>query len=394
MKILVVTGSYVPHVRGGAEYSTQITAQALSALGHDVTVLTCADAGRREDVLDTDGCTRIVRIPSPNLYWNYHTPTAAWKRVVWHLRENFNGDALEGVEREIFSIAPDVIWTSTIENFGPLAWEAAARVGVPVVHTLRSYYVSCYRGTCFSGAKTCSGPCPVCAVATVGRRLSAPLVDGVVGISDFILAHERHHFPSARTRVIANPIAPGTLQRPREGWLGPRPRFGFIGRLEPEKGIESCLEAWSQLPAGSASLLVAGQGRPDDVMRWRRSHADPAIEFAGWMPAADFYRQVDYVLVPSRWNEPFGRVVIEAQASGAVPIVSDRGGLPELVQHGVDGWVFGSDIADDLAAVMRAAVTGVRAYAGMSRAAVARAGLYRPEAIAAAYVELFDGLVH
>ncbi|HCD7450379.1 TPA: glycosyltransferase, partial [Klebsiella pneumoniae] len=56
-----------------------------------------------------------------------------------------------------------------------------------------------------------------------------------------------------------------------------------------------------------------------------------------------FYHKVDCVVVPSRYNEPFGRVAMEAIFMGKSVIVSDRGGLPEQIINGVHGVVCKDD---------------------------------------------------
>ncbi len=61
----------------------------------------------------------------------------------------------------------------------------------------------------------------------------------------------------------------------------------------------------------------------------------PNIEFLGWKnDPQDIYSKINILLVPSIWPEPFGRVAVEASASSVLPIVADRGGLPEAVKPG------------------------------------------------------------
>ncbi|MCR4312319.1 MAG: glycosyltransferase, partial [Candidatus Uhrbacteria bacterium] len=59
-------------------------------------------------------------------------------------------------------------------------------------------------------------------------------------------------------------------------------------------------------------------------------------------------RRAAVVVVPSMWYEPFGLVAVEAMAQSTPVIVSDRGGLPEIVQDGVSGLVFKAGDAKDL----------------------------------------------
>lgn len=57
----------------------------------------------------------------------------------------------------------------------------------------------------------------------------------------------------------------------------------------------------------------------------------PNLLYQGWKKQEEIFSNIDLLIVPSIWNEPFGRVVVEAIASGIIPITSDVGGLPEAV---------------------------------------------------------------
>ena len=137
--------------------------------------------------------------------------------------------------------------------------------------------------------------------------------------------------------------------------------MGFVGRLVPEKGVDTALKALASLPAGTADLTVIGDGPQrtalveladslgvSDAVRWRGSLDRQAT--------ADAYRAFDVVLVPSkateRWREQFGRVVIEAAATG-VPVVATRSGeLPFLVDSLGEGWTVEEEDAGAMAGIL------------------------------------------
>ena len=52
-----------------------------------------------------------------------------------------------------------------------------------------------------------------------------------------------------------------------------------------------------------------------------------------------YYKASDILIVPSKWNEPFGRVIIEGQSNGCVVITSNVGAIPELIKHGKNGFI-------------------------------------------------------
>ncbi len=114
-----------------------------------------------------------------------------------------------------------------------------------------------------------------------------------------------------------------------------RPRIGFVGRLEPVKGLDVLLEAFSYLRT-TASLVIVGDGslRADVQARLpARAHLLPAAPFEQ-MPSV--LRSLDVLVLPSvtilpLHREQFGRVLVEAMASGVPVVGSDSGAIPEVI---------------------------------------------------------------
>jgi glycogen(starch) synthase len=130
---------------------------------------------------------------------------------------------------------------------------------------------------------------------------------------------------------------------PRDAFAGPGEWLLFhIGRLVPEKGVGVLLDAMPMLLRRHAvKLVVAGTGPYADELR-RRAHQlgiAHKVCFAGWVDDATaqaLYRHADVAVVPSTY-EPFGIVALEAMAAGTPLVVSDVGGLGEIVRHEHNG---------------------------------------------------------
>ena len=96
------------------------------------------------------------------------------------------------------------------------------------------------------------------------------------------------------------------------------------------------------------------------------------LEWLGELPhseVVDLMGRASVVLVPSLWEEPFGRTVIEAFARGTPVVASDQGALPELVRHGVNGLIVPSVDAEALSGAVKRLVSGDCDLAAMRRAA-------------------------
>jgi glycosyltransferase involved in cell wall biosynthesis len=159
---------------------------------------------------------------------------------------------------------------------------------------------------------------------------------------------------------------------PHLGWLGtvlhgmpadllrPIPRrldyLAFLGRISPEKGIESAL----RIAAGcDARLRVAAKIGEEDAGYYARVVAPllrgDDVEFIGEIDDAqkpDFLSGARALLVPIDWPEPFGLVMIEAMACGCPVIAFRRGSVPEVVEDGVTGFIV-DDVAGAVEAVGR-----------------------------------------
>lgn len=118
----------------------------------------------------------------------------------------------------------------------------------------------------------------------------------------------------------------------------------YIGRLVFEKGIHILIHALKrvveQFPR--CELIIAGSGPMEDELRQEANklQLQQHVHFSGFVNDLDkaaIYRNADVCVFPSLY-EPFGIVALEAMASQTPVVVSDTGGLAELVNHGEDGY--------------------------------------------------------
>lgn len=117
----------------------------------------------------------------------------------------------------------------------------------------------------------------------------------------------------------------------------------FIGRLVYEKGVQNLIAAMPKILNGynDAKLIIAGKGGMIDELK-QQVHAlgiDNKVYFAGYMNGKDvqkMYKAADISVFPSTY-EPFGIVALEAMLAENPIVVSDVGGLNEIVQHRENG---------------------------------------------------------
>jgi glycosyltransferase involved in cell wall biosynthesis len=176
--------------------------------------------------------------------------------------------------------------------------------------------------------------------------------------------------PASHLRYIPN-SAPASLRRLRlapsgvGATLSGRPTrgpvvFGFIGSLYPPKGVHVLVDAFRRLEAGRAELHIWGQAPSAGEQAYaegvrQQARGVSGLVFEGGFPPDELERvlsQIDVLVLPSIWYENNPLVILEAQAAGIPCLVSDAGGMAELVQQDGNGLRFRIGDAQDLASKM------------------------------------------
>lgn len=118
--------------------------------------------------------------------------------------------------------------------------------------------------------------------------------------------------------------------------------FGFAGRITGDKGINELLEAFRQMKAPNARLVLVGQEEETQtldtsLLEWAKDA--PNVSFHGFVDDIETYFAMMDVLVLPSYREGFGNIVIEAQAMGVPVIVSDIPGPTDAMSSGQTGLV-------------------------------------------------------
>jgi glycosyltransferase involved in cell wall biosynthesis len=136
----------------------------------------------------------------------------------------------------------------------------------------------------------------------------------------------------------------GTSPRPPRPPLNEPPVLAYAGRLVPEKGVDTLLNAFARMndSATGARLWIAGDGPQGEALR--RLAVDLGIaervDFLGPLSRPvleERFHEAWAQIVPSLWDEPFGMVAIEAMMRGTALVAAERGGLREIVRPNTTG---------------------------------------------------------
>lgn len=196
-----------------------------------------------------------------------------------------------------------------------------------------------------------------------------PYVDAVAFCSPFMLQRAREAFGEVPGGVaIANGVSRTEIlradSRPHDGVL----RLAYAGRIMAEKGPLEAVEVCAELRRRGHDAridLVGGTGSGADnsatpylaaitsaVAELNRMAGAEVARMLGPRPHNEvfaLFSRSDIFVLPAKWEEPFGMVALESMAKGCVPVITRRGGLPDVVR---DGGIVVDTNLDDAAAIV------------------------------------------
>lgn len=394
MRVLVVHNRYSSATPSGENVSVAHEIEWLRRAGVEVDTYEASN----DDVLG--GSTAVKLRAAAETVWS---PTAA-----------------AGFGAQLDRVRPDVVH---VHNLFPLLtasvpWRAL-RAGVPVVWTARNLRVSCIEGTHFRDGADCRLCHPGWRVPGVRHRCYRGSAGGSALVTGATGAFRR----LARTRMTTIAISrtlrswlideagfePGRVQVKYNAVVVPAPArtadggeasagavgagdatFVFVGKFASYKGIDLLLDAWRRVRHPRARLRFVGDGPLAGTVR-AAADADPRVTWVGHVPASEVHRHLAEsraVLVPSVWDEPFGRVVAEAFALGRPVITTGRGALAEITGDD-SGWIVGTDPAALARAIDEAAASDALVAAKGAAGRARHAELYSPEATTAALIDIY-----
>jgi glycosyltransferase involved in cell wall biosynthesis len=249
------------------------------------------------------------------------------------------------------------------------------------------------RHACYADSRTASGL--VTAATSLFRRNAQRRVTAVA-ISDHMRRWlvDEAGFAADRVRLKYNGVAGPPVGTPLEPAEASR-AFVFAGHLTDHKGVTLLLDAWRRIGDVPASLVVLGDGpRATDVRA--EVAADPRISWLGAVAAEEIPTHLATAraaIVPSVWEEPFGRTAAEALACGRPVVTTGTGGLAEVVDES-SGWITGTDPAQLAAAIVEAATADAEVERRSRAARQRHADRFSPEATTKALLGVYDEVIH
>ncbi|HSJ02906.1 MAG: glycosyltransferase family 4 protein [Verrucomicrobium sp.] len=297
MRILHWTDDYLPKI-GGAETFVRDLAREQMAMGHEVLVSAMAFPGAPDQEW-MDGI-RVVRHP------------------VSHMQIQAN----PGLMGRILRTSQEIHKT-----FRPDVVHMHGHVPVPWLHLTRQPVAASPCVLTLHGPLEATDP---------GRLRLCHQVSVLVTVSEYL----RNSLPPSLSDLAEKTVTIHNGVRWPSTSGGPAPASGsvllMLGRAIPEKGFDVAIRAMPSVP--EARLIIGGDGPSLGSLRAlvQETGVGDRVDFRGWVPPDEVPALINTcstVVMPSRWQEPFGLVAVQAAQMARPIIASNVGGLPEIVKH-------------------------------------------------------------
>ncbi len=374
-KILLVTEYYPPIIYGGGELGAQMLAQGLHTNGHEVAVLTSRAPGKASE--ENENGVKVLRVLKTG------NPRTILGNIIRRLF--FSASAKKNIKK-----------LDAVDHFDAIHFLNNTSVvdlgekNKKTVVTINSYNAFCPKANLFYKEKA---PCTGCSPGKYVGCIACSSYVGRVLLPWFLkynplfwlwnytsYLRQRDHLTRVGKKIVFNQYAAALMKRlgmkqvhvlpnlaAAEGSLPATTKkqdiltLAYIGGLEKMKGIAEILKAYALLKQKNEAvrIIFVGSGRYELVLLPLSQH-DSNIVFKGLLSHREvqkLYAEIDAVLIPSLWPEPFSRVLLEAYQHGVPVIATAVGGNADYVADGVTGYLVNPT---DAAASIASAITKLK----------------------------------
>ncbi len=340
MRVILITWEYPPKIVGGIARHVYDLSNAMVKLGIEVHVITCEHPGAVAEEVENGVYLYRVTPSGPGndfVHWVHLLNDAMYARADQLMTELAAKD--KAASRSVPTLIHAHDWLAHFAANG-----LKKKYGIPLIATIHA--------TEYGRNNGINGPLQGY-ISSVEWELTYEAWRVIV-CTEFMKRECEFALrtPWDKMDVIYNGVEPEKfdIEFSDEDKISFRARYAapeekiifFVGRMVREKGVQVLIEALPKIRWGynDTKLLIVGGGYKDHLISLAQHIGmDRHVYFAGFVPDADLlkiFKIIDIACFPSLY-EPFGIVALEAMAAKVPVVVSDAGGLPEVVRNGVTG---------------------------------------------------------
>ncbi len=327
--IFMLTWEYPPKSVGGLSVAVRDLSEALAKQGKIVHVLTSSDPGLPN--FEIVNGVHVHRLP---IMYSYYTDFYHWQfEMNLAMIDHLIAWKQAGGRIDLIHAHDWMVYTA--------AREIKMSFNVPMVATIHATEWGRNQGVLYSDLQK--------RIHKLELQLTNE-ADKVFVCSDYMKNEVQHVFGlnPGKVEIIHNGVPLPvefvhdlTLTRKAFTPYGEKMIF-YVGRLVFEKGVQSLIDAMpaiiNQIP--NAKLIIAGTGSMESELKSRASYLGNHVKFLGYIDDQkknELFQIADVCVIPS-FYEPFGIVALETMRYRRPLVISDTGGMKELIEHGIEGY--------------------------------------------------------
>jgi glycosyltransferase involved in cell wall biosynthesis len=262
-------------------------------------------------------------------------------------------------------------------------------------HEAQAFYAAALANLAFAKPYVLTRRVPNPQRPSWARRTTYGRAGRLVGVSAAVADNVHQLYPDIDVAVVPDAhaglrAASAEVARIREQYSG-KTLIGHIGALDDSHKGQRTLLATARLAVVDRPhwhFLLCGDGKDEDALKAEASDL-PNVSFTGFVDnAGDYLASFDVFAFPSNF-EALGSSLLDAMHFGLPVVATNIGGIPEIVEDGVNGWLIEPGDASALFDRLDRVLTHADERAAMATANREKSGQYGAAAMAEAYVEIY-----
>lgn len=342
MNICYITNLYPPAVLGGAEIIVEKTAIEVSKRDHKVIVITTSP-DTEEHVINRDNIV-IYQINTTKLYPVYkQTEASGMKKPFWHLFDLWNNNTLNKIKEILVNEEIDIIHINNYKGLSLSCFKAGKMLNIPVVFESHDFSLICPRANLIRGNNTlCKNRNVLCNMyVNIQRKLLDDNVDLLVSPSNFMINKFKENNFFRTTESVKIPLG---IEFDNHKTIKNYDTIDitYVGTLGKHKGVHTLISAFKEIEDDNVRLNIIGKGYDEEEFK-ELAKNDKRIIFHGFIDNSEisrFYEKSNVIVIPSICYDNSPLVIYESFSMATPVIGSNIGGIPELIEDNVNGYLF------------------------------------------------------
>jgi glycosyltransferase involved in cell wall biosynthesis len=364
MKILYFIHQFYPKDYTGTEKFVLHLATMMQLFGHNVKVITFDRHNGKFSKKHGDIYIHEY------LYHSISVTSFRFKQFNPNQNILLENEKIHDFSQDIFCYEkPDIVHVAHVQKVGEFV-STLITLGIPYVITLTDFWLLCPNSILVtSEGNLCLGPdkgsecfmrCPQYEHQMIVNRLKIAErylthAQKVVAPSSFLGNIFLREYPDLNIRVIPYGMNYNNIQMNTKTYHNDQPIvIGYAGSFQYHKGVHVLINAFKKLQNDTLMLKIYGSFGLEAELR-DLARGDQRIQFCGVFSEdqiSEFFNSTDLLVVPSLWHENNTMIMREALSHNVPVVVSNVGGMTEMVKNGVNGFTFKVGNSEDLKRVL------------------------------------------